>query len=397
LRCDKFNIRPPVETAPEIDKKIFELKKTAISQVDALFASGIYPIEFLFLYEQGLDTSPLRNALKKMSSSFWPAFGRLEGGFITSKRYHEEDFFDEQTIHHEFFLPESEEERFKLYSPLRLPALKTFFFIKVMKYKNGTVLIPKLNHLAGDGYSYFYFLSVLANLSKTKTDSFPPSLSRLLTKPHHRRTALRDFSYQGIERSPLYQNDRFTIEHIELPKSELSLRLREVSSSNVRISTNDLLTAMALIKTVNFEGFEFGDQIRLTIPIDVRRKIRTYGPKFFGNGIMLHTLVFEKEQIENSSMEWLAVRIRESMPTLSPETYKQYLADLEELLSKRKPEEIRPFDPRYGCLVTNLSRMPTDKLNFGSGNPKLAYPLTVEKHSAAVLSKGENYILRLVY
>ena len=373
------------------------LLKVAISQVDALFASGIYPIEFLFYYEHGLETRSLREALKKISSSFWPVFGRFEGGFITFDGYKEEDFFDEETLHRDFFLAESEEEKFKAYSSLRLPALNTFFFLKVLNFKNGTVLIPKMNHLAGDGYSYFYFLSVLAGLSQTKIKTFPSSLSQMFTKPHHRRTALKEFVFEHIELTPLKQQDSFTIEHMEFPKNELSSLLREVSSSHIRISTNDLLSAMAFKKTVSLEGTVFGDQVRLTIPIDVRRKVKSYGPRFFGNGILLHTADFEKKQIEILSLERLAAQIREAMPSLSSETYREYLMALEHLLSTGKPEEIRPFDPRYGCLVTNLSRMPTDKLNFGSGFPKLVYPLTVEKNSAAVLSKGKNFVLRLAY
>jgi hypothetical protein len=375
----------------------FTLKKAAISQVDALFVSGIYPIEFLFYYEHGLETRSLREALKKICSSFWPVFGRLESGFITFDGYKEEDFFDEETLHLDFFLPDSEEERYKTFSPLRLPVLDTFFFVKVLKFKNGAVLIPKMNHLAGDGYSYFYFLSVLAELTQTKRKPFRSSLSQILTKPHHRRTALKDFALKHIETTPLKQYDSFTIEHMEFPRNELSSLLREVSSSHIRISTNDVLSAMALKKTVSLKGTEFGDRILLTIPIDVRRKVKSYGPRFFGNGILLHTAVFERKQIENSNRERIAAQIRESMPSLSSEAYRKYLISLEHRISKGKPEEIRPFDPQYGCLVTNLSRMPTDKLNFGSGFPKLVYPLTVEKNSAAVLSKGKNFVLRLAY
>jgi NRPS condensation-like uncharacterized protein len=373
------------------------LKKIAISQVDALFASGIYPIEFLFYYQNGLETLSLREALKKISSSFWPVFGRFESGFITFDEYKEEDFFDEETLHRDFFLPESEEERFEAFSSLRLPVLNTFFFVKVLNFKNGTVLIPKMNHLAGDGYSYFYFLSVLAALSQKKIRAFPSTLSQMFTKPHHRRTALKDFAYEHIELAPQKQEDSFTIEHMEFPKHELSSLLREVSSSGFRISTNDVLSAMVLKKTASLKGTEFGERIRLTIPIDVRRKVKSYGPRFFGNGILLHTAVFERQQIENSNREQIAGQIRQSMPSLSSEAYREYLMSLEHLLSTGKPEDIRPFDPQSGCLVTNLSRMPTDKLNFGTGFPKLVYPLTVEKNSAAVLSKGENFVLRLAY
>jgi len=55
------------------------------------------------------------------------------------------------------------------------------------------------------------------------------------------------------------------------------------------------------------------------------------------------------------------------------------------------------IDPRNGCLVTNLSKLPSDKLNFGAGCPELILPLTIEKNSIAILAKKENFILRFAY
>jgi hypothetical protein len=47
--------------------------------------------------------------------------------------------------------------------------------------------------------------------------------------------------------------------------------------------------------------------------------------------------------------------------------------------------------------VTNLSKLPADKLDFGTGAPKLAVPLTIEKNAAGILAKKENYLLRFAY
>jgi hypothetical protein len=46
------------------------MKKVQISQVDALFANGLYQIEFLFYYKEGLETRKIRIALKKLSGKF---------------------------------------------------------------------------------------------------------------------------------------------------------------------------------------------------------------------------------------------------------------------------------------------------------------------------------------
>ena len=379
-------------------KLVVRMKKVNISQVDALFSNGIYPIEFLFYYKERFDTQRIRAALKKLSSVFWPMFGKYEDGIIFSEKYSEEECFDEEIMNQDFNIPEKEKERFEAYSKFMLPDLKRLFFLKVLQFKNGTILIPKMNHLAGDGYSYFYFLSGLAMLSQP---AFAPAKSymiKLFLKPDHCRTTLKDFSFKGIELKSLLLNGKFTIEFEDILRKEVGFIIKEVSSSeNLRISTNDILSAFAVKKVVGIQSEFFGEIVNLTIPIDVRRHVKEYGQKFFGNGIMLHTIKLKKENIKNSSAKEIAIQIRESMPAVSKETYISYLTQLEQILSEGKMEQFRPFDPGTGCLVTNISRLPSDKLNFGTGSPDLIFPLTIEKNSAGILAKKENFILRFVY
>ena len=85
------------------------------------------------------------------------------------------------------------------------------------------------------------------------------------------------------------------------------------------------------------------------------------------------------------------------MPEISTQSYKDYLQSLENIISKKQTDLLRPYDPETGCLVTNLSRLPANRLNFGSGNPDLIFPLTIGKNAASVLADDKNFILRLVY
>ena len=374
------------------------MKKVNISQVDALFSNMSYPIEFLFYFKEGFNTKKIRAALRKLSSIFWPMFGEYKNGIISFDSYSEENYFDEEVVNHEFNIPETEEDRFNVYSQFRLPDLRRLFFLKAIQYKNGTILIPKINHLAGDGYSYFYFLSVLTLLSKYSLVPFKSSLISFIYKPHHRRTTLKDFTFKGVELKPLLQDNTFTIEIEEILRKEVQSIIDEVSSSKkLQISINDVLSAVAIKKVVGIQSKFFGEKVNLTIPIDVRRQIKEYGQRFFGNGIMLHTIKLEKEYVETSSIRKIAMNIRKSMPSVSKESYNYYLTELEEILSEGKMDKFRPFDPRYGCLVTNISRIPVDKLNFGTGVPELVFPLTIEKNSTGILAKKENFILRFAY
>ena len=159
---------------------------------------------------------------------------------------------------------------------------------------------------------------------------------------------------------------------------------------------NDILTAMAVKKLVGIHS-QLGEEVDLTMPIDVRRQVKEYGRGFFGNAIMFHTIKFKKEHLQNSLTKEIAILIRKSMPFVSRETYINYLTELEEMISEGKTEKLRPFDPGCGCLVTNLSKLPSEKLDFGTGSPELVIPLTVEKNSTAILAKKENFVLRFAY
>ncbi|MEE8604551.1 MAG: acyltransferase [Candidatus Aminicenantaceae bacterium] len=374
------------------------MKKVNISQVDALFANGIYPIEFLFYFKEELNTKKIRNTLKKLSAVFWPMFGEYEDGIISFEKYVEDEYYDEEVVDQKFQIPATEKERLEIYSQYCLPDTKKLFQLKITQFENGMILVPKMMHLAGDGYSYFFFLSSLAILSQHTLFPSKSSFMQRFFKPHHSRTALKNFSFKGMDLNLLQQNNQFTIAFDEILRKDVQSLIREVAESkNFRISTNDVLSAMAVKKLSGVQKEFEGEFVELTIPIDVRRQVKEYGRRFFGNGIMLHKMMLKKENIENLPTEEIAVQIRKSMPSVSKQSYVDYLTMLEEIISEGKTEKFRPFYPASGYLVTNISRLPVDRLNFGTGPPDLIYPLTLEKNAAAVMAKDENFILRFAY
>ncbi len=374
------------------------MKTVCISQVDALFSNGIYPIEFLLYFKRGLDTEKIRSALRKLSSPFWPVFGEYKDGAISFKKYSEADCYDEEVVDQEFVVPEAEKEQFEVLSHYSLPDVKKLFLLKIVQFPNGMALIPKMNHLAGDGYSYFYFLSALAELSRSTSFPSKSSLMKLFFKPHHRRTAVRNFSFIGFKSKPVEQNGKFTIRFDEINRNEVQSIVKKVSETkNRRVSMNDILSALAVKKLVRAQRGLLGEWVELTIPIDVRSRVREFGQKFFGNGLILHTMKLKKDDVENLHFEDIAIQIRELMPSVSRESYVEYLNHLEGFMSERRWEKFRPFDPKLGCLVTNITRLPVEKLNFGAGRPELVLPLTIEKNSTVIMAKNENFILRFAF
>jgi hypothetical protein len=374
------------------------MNRINISQVDVLFSNGRYPIEFLFYYKSGFETKALRRALRKISSVFWPVFGEYHDGLISFDKYREDDCYAEEIMGRELDASEVEENPSEILSRFRLPDVEKLFFLKVVRFENGMAVIPKLSHVAGDGYSYFYLLTRLAMATRRARVPFKSALAGLFSKPNHRRTILRDFAFRGMTLEPDPKIQKFSIESDEIPRKEVITVIKEAASSHdARISTNDVLSAMAIKKLTGKRDRRPEEDVSLTMPIDVRRQIKEYGPKFFGNGLMFHEVKFKPEHIAKSSILEIAVDIRKSMPAVSKEAYINYLAGLEETIAQGKTDELRPFDPDRGCLVTNLTKLPTDQLDFGTGLPDFVAPLSIEKNSTALLAKGGTFILRFAY
>jgi NRPS condensation-like uncharacterized protein len=374
------------------------MKKLNISQVDTLFVNGNYPIEFLFYYKERFKTKRIRSALAKLSSAFWPLFGEYKSGRIYFDNYSENACFDEEAVDQLFEAGETNINIYEKYSRSNPADMKELFYLKIIQNRNGTLLIPKMNHLAGDGYSYFYFLAALAAVSRNMFIPLKTNLVRSLYRPHHQRTVLKEFLFAENVIKPFLPGDQFTIEFEEIPRQDVWKAIKEVVSRlNYRISTNDVLSAVAIKKSVKLQKDYFGNNVKLTIPIDVRRHIKEYGQKYFGNGIMLKAVDFETKYIENSSVTEIAVEIRKSMPRVSKDAYLEYLEELEAVIGTGRLDRLKPFDPGQGCLVTNLSRLPADRLNFGTGNPDFIFPLTIEKNSAVILAANDNFLLRFAY
>ena len=272
------------------------------------------------------------------------------------------------------------------------------FFLTLLQYQNGTVIIAKMNHLAGDGYSYFHFLSTLAAISRSNSNPVQRNLIRFLYKPSHNRTTLKDFAADQIPAVPLATQDISRIDYLKYTKSEISDIISNTGGNGgKRISANNVLSAMILKRTVENQFGTSHEYINLNIPVDVRRKIKAYGQKFFGNGLFFHSLKFTCAEIRDSEPGQIALKIRDSMPVITKKSYLIYLAELESLISQKKIEHLVPYDPGSGCLVTNLSRLPVNKLNFGNGTPDLIFTMTIAKNSAVILADHNFHILRLVF
>ncbi|MFC1627680.1 acyltransferase [Gemmatimonadota bacterium] len=374
------------------------MKQLQISQTDVLFANGNHPIEFLLFFPEAPDTESIRKALRRLSPAWWPFFGSYEAGLICFDRYQEELCFDEESRDHDFTIPRSHTERFEVCQHYTQPGSARLFSLKIIRFRHGAIIIPRLSHLAGDGYSYFTFLAILAAMSRKSLIPLKAVFLNRLLKPHHNRTIMKKFRFSDeyLPSAPQHSDNRVECE--EIPVREVASIVKGLRDPDVeRISTNDVLSALVLKKIVGSHRESWGDLANLFIPIDVRHRIPEYGRRFIGNALQLHTASLESDMIVNTDIAGIARSIRASMPDISRESYLSYLSELEELIGNRHPDAYRPFDPERGCLVTNLTRMPTDRLDFGSGPPALLHPLTTGTHAAAIMKDEDRYVLQVAH
>jgi hypothetical protein len=373
-------------------------KAVHISQVDTFFANGGYPIEFLFFFSRPIETRRIRSALREIASDFWPVFGSYDRGAIGFEEYVERHHFDEVLVDRDYDPSAPSIEVHREYGDTNPAVDRKLFFLTVIHHRNGTLLIPKMNHIAGDGYSFFYLLSVLAAVTRTPRNVLKRYAIRRRFKPVHQRTVLREFHFPIHDLERPIEPENLQTETIEVPKKEVEASVREaVSGQNRKMSANDLLSAMVVKRVFKKQRTSFEDAFSLTVPIDVRRSVQPYGPSYFGNGLLLHGTPFAAKRLPGMSDHEVAQAIRQSMPKIDRDSYLAYLQGIERWIADGKTELLRPYDPEKGCLVTNLSKMPVSRLDFGSGTPDHVFPLTVGRNSAAVLDDAESYVLRLIY
>lgn len=374
------------------------MKQIQVSPVDLLFANGGYPVSFALYYPERLSSRRLRAALRKLSGSFWPMFGEYRDGTIRFAGYAEGASFEETSFREPFAGDATIEALRHEGLPPRLRDSDRLFLFRLLHYENGSVALPTLKHLCGDGYSYFYFLSALAAVCREGVPLQERLAMATVARPHHRRRALCPATIDVPTIASAPDPGPLAIECEAFARSEIKSRIRNLATgSDRRLSVNDLLASAAVRKFASAPGNVSGESFRLSIPIDVRPRIKAYGPRFFGNGLMLHTLEFDKTRLAAAGQEDIAGDIRDSMPTVTPDAYSAYLRNLADQHTRGQTTYPGPFDPDAGCLVTNISRLPTHKLDFGAGPPSLAAPLTEARNTAVILSNRESYLIRLAY
>lgn len=400
------------------------MKKIRLSPVDHLFTgTGAYPIEFLIKYPNRLDQKTLQKSLNRIVSLFWPLFGRIKNnksktfnlswngekaklGMTDLTNNPMPDFKDPKTLS-QFSLPvESVPEK----------PLSAFHLYQL---KEGSALVVNLSHCIVDGYSYFYFLSQWANLSRKF--SFKNLMERLLFRPNHNRELLtpptfpkepvlkeeecfettgstfsqekRTFGWEDCQ----WEFYEFLIDDINREKEKINLLHK--SGSKKKLSSNDILCAMLLKKLVE-EGRFFKEKARISSAFDYRRVLPKLGPKYFGNAVRAASFDIPTSEIQKSNLQDLALKFRKTTDSITIEKAWDSLAYFEGARLSNQGgfdfiQSMHVSDPSCGLLITNLSRAPLPKLDFGTGSPDELVILTPAPRTAVVTKRGDSLIVRV--
>lgn len=382
-------------------------KPIPLSPIDHIFTgNGSYPIEFVFVYNGRIDPERLEESLKDTIVHFPPisstikkdadgafAFEPVEEGYSLEVVDLDIDFG--QTEKREIFL-----------NPVTTKVGEILTKIKLTNTPSGTVLGVSISHAIVDGFSYFYFLSNWAR-NFNQLDVFPVSHDRnLLINPTPDCGSIRPQDilnkaglYYGKAREEI-KRDALVWENVHLSTAQLKSTLAEAQKEcESRLSFNDVIVATLWKKYIEDWSKDDHDRpVFISCPYDYRRLMKDLPNFYFGNAVALATATLSFNELLDSSLGKLAMIIRKNIAKIN----EQYIfGGLEALTCLRKEaglsafEHVHVADPENGLLVTNLSRLPVDKIEFGAGPPIKYEILTAANRGAVILPDDDGLQVRV--
>lgn len=371
--------------------------KERLSPIDSLFLPNFVPIEFLLFFNYRIDSEKLRKAAETIEDIFWPAFSTISKGEIS----HKKDAFtiNEKTENEPLPSTNSRTLLTKKYTDNKFIDKEPLLSIRIIQHKDGSLIIPKLNHAVGDAFSYLLLLKNLSNSYKENTYKETNRKSRYhLTseKPpiKHSRNLI-DFNLAKDIRETTSRKEEtgFHIKEISIQK------LKEISSSALKkygthITENDILTAYSAKSIVKLTPLHFGKHICITTPVDIRRIIPDVGVNFFGNGLAFIESEITKDIILGCPIDFISAKIRQSKPAITEIWYRAYLKDLSKKLHS-SPLPLRPYNSDTGILTTNLSKIDFSRIDFGLGPPRTILPITCHQNLSIITKGSESYFINI--
>jgi len=386
------------------------MKKIPLTPIDHIFTGiGSYPIEFVFAYRDTIDPDRLLASLNEAVRHFVPVGSRLA---VVSENTYALQLAEDGV---QFQVTESSatfgdpDARYAFLDPVNSVAGEPLTRIKLSQTPEGSVIGVSMSHAVGDGFSYFYFLSAWARLFQGGAGIDPFNGRELLIPEQQARTVnvtpvdvLSDSGIFWDERRRAIARDRIHWDRLHLSKEEQGELLAEAQAdADARLSFNDVISAH-LWRTyiANWDGEAGEEATYVSCPVDFRRIIKGFPRNYFGNAVGLATSALERRALAEAPLGHLASIVRTAVASIDDTYIRKALGTLEAVRLQEGLavlEEHHVMHPRSGILITNLSRLPVQEIEFDAGPPVAFDILTPAVRGAVVLPAEDGVDIRVCY
>lgn len=391
------------------------MRAAPLSPIDMAFVGRDgYSIEFLLRFSRPLDEVRLAAALEDALAVFWPLRGRLAADDHAGMRVVECDARADFVVvpPRSTLDARSPEELAHFHADIVSLPGEPLLRVRYGRVGDGSALSVHASHCLVDGHSYFYFLSALAAACRGEPGAVPP--------PDHGRASLvpdaqeldpgrhgagvdaevlfqeTGISWGEVRRLPRLEECRWTF--LEFPEARLQDLLDEAATtSTARLSRHDALAAHLWQRAAREWG-PAGDPLSYVGGYDYRRVYAGLSPRYFGNAVRNATLRLGREEVLGAPLGRLAEHIRRvtaSMDELRARESLRCLAEIRLAHGLGAFARMHAVDPGAGFLVTNMSRMPLDAMDCGSGPPEELVAMTPAPRSALVSAARDGVLVRL--
>jgi shikimate O-hydroxycinnamoyltransferase len=381
-----------------------------LSPTDHVFTGvGSYAIEFAFAYRDRIDPAPLRRSLDRTLEHFWPLRSKLtriaehsygfqpaDDGLIFQTRRSSKSFADVDDA--SFFV-----------DSVHSVEGESLTRIKLTQTPHGSVLGLSISHALVDGFSLFHFLTSWSRVFQGQRILNPVCERDLLTPEAYSRKGpvtpddvlARCGLFWAEKRRPV-SREQLCEERLLISRKAMDdLSAEAEKGCQVALSHNDVLTAYLWRRCITqWEQGDGNPTTYVSCPVDFRRILRGVPRTYFGNALCFATASLDYEGLASASLGKLALLIREVVRQVREDYVSGSLRTLERLRRQQGlavMEEIHVVPPQHGMLVTNVSRLPMQSLDFGAGTPTGLRALSSTQRAAAILPAEDGMEIRVFH
>jgi shikimate O-hydroxycinnamoyltransferase len=386
------------------------MKTIPLSPIDHVFTGvGSYPIEFVFVYKDTIDSARLRSSLDETLEQFLPLQSKLVKISEHSYGFQLADGGLSFEVTNSSETLEDSEDFSKFLDSVHSIEGEPLTKIKLAQTPRGSVLGVSISHALVDGFSYFHFLSSWSRAFQGKRFLNPSHRRELLIpkasdcqKPITSDDILDQCGIFWDEKRKTFSREQIHEERLLISKDTMNELFAEAQKeSQVPLFDNDVITAFLWKKCITKWNAGNNNPITyISCPFDYRRVLRELPRTYFGCAVCVVTASIDYESLVQAPLGKLALLIRKAVGRVKRDYILGSLETLERLRQQKglaTMEEIHVMHPRDGLLVTNISRLPVHNLEFGSGPPMGFQVLSSAQRGAVILPAQDGLDIRVYH